>query len=1262
MNEKKKYKWVVLLLAFLAMTAGAQEFTHIDWSHAVSEGAWPKVNETVNLGVATKNAAFTVSVDYPVFEPLTKQELGLVKKLKPTASDTIQYQWNVGVSRKMLVGDMSLLPIVKRGNKWLKLVSFKFSVKNAVAHTSLRTIESGTATTSRYAAHSVLTSGRWVKIRVSTEGVYELTPSLLKQMGFASPDKVKVYGYGGQVENMVISYTGKNADFDDLEEIPLLRRSSGLLFYANGPLKWTDWTYSSQAKRYVSERVINPYSSYSYYFVTEGENPQTLVADSSAVSVSGTVVTSYPEHLLIEKDAYSWYTSGRNLFDSYDFVNGNSKNYSLLTPDADTTRTAWATVVMTASGSSSTSVKVSLNAQSLSTSVISAVGQYDHAMMNTIKRSSKIVNGENILNIQTTAGHNARLDYISLNYDRQLKLNGSFLSFSHYLTGGQRMQLSGADAATQIWRIGAAGDAVKQIPSTLSGTTLTFNVSDPTRRYVAVNTAATFPTPEVIGKIENQDLHGDSAADMVIIIPTSGKLQAQAERLAEGHQQKDKMRVRIVRADQLYNEFSSGTPDAGAYRRYLKMLYDRAETEADMPRYLLLFGSCVWDCRMLSSGTKGMTPDDYLLCYESENSISEVSSYVSDDFFGLLDDGEGNNIISDKLDVGIGRIPVSTAGDAEIIVDKTLAYMENSTTGVWKNAIYMMADDGDNNEHMIDEETVTKEMEEEHPAMLVKRIYWDSYKRVTTSTGNTYPEVVSTIKNVMKKGALVMNYSGHGSPYMVSHEQVLLLEDFKNFSSARIPMWIFASCELTPYDMPVENIGESSLLNKSGAAIAFYSASRAVYSDLNRYVNKKYMHFLLGSDNNGKRYSIGDAARLAKVYLVTSDETGEQDYTINKLKYALMGDPALTLSMPKGKVVLDEVNGVSLSSGENPQLKGGSVAHLKGHVESASGERLPSFNGMVTLTLQDSKDTVTCKNNDGSATKPYVFYERTKTLYEGSDSVRNGTFETSIPIPLDINYTNQSGRVNMYAVNKDKSVEVNGYSEEFTIGGSETVTEKDSLGPAMFAYLNNPDFRDGGTVNETPYFYAVLSDTDGINTTGNGVGHDLEIIIDGDENKTYILNDYYENDFGSYTRGTVSFHIPTLEDGKHRLFFRAWDLKNHSSSTILNFVVQTGLRPSLLDVNASKNPASTSTTFIISYDRPDTETQFTVEVYDCFGRLWWKDEETGTSAGGYYTIDWDLTSNSGIPLPSGLYLYKVGISCNGSKESTKTKKILVHRQ
>lgn len=1258
MTTRTRHIGLWLLLLFFALAAKAQEFTHIDWETAVREGELPKVDRTFDLGEQKSNATYRASIDFPIFEALTKSEANLVKKLGLTLSDTIRYQWSTGISRKRTIGQISVLPLVKRDGKTLKLVSFKYNVMNT-SQRALRTLKAETGSVARYAEHSLLQSGKWVKIKVAEEGIYELTKSTLTKMGFSNPDLVKVYGYGGRVENMVISYSGDDADTDDLEEVPTMRRSTGLLFYANGPLRWSKWSYTSSARRYTSSRIINPYSSYSYYFVTEGENPLSITKDSLTVTPTGETLTTYPEHLLIEKDAYSWYTSGRNLFDSYNYANGNNRNYILSTADADTSKTAYATIVMTASASTATTVKTMLNGTSLANTSISANGEYDHAKMATIERSVKILRGENTINIQTTSGNDARLDYISLSYDRELKLNGNFLPFSHYAAGVQRMQLKGAGEATQIWRIGTAGNVMRRIPGTLTGTTLQFDVADATQRYVAVNTAGTFPSPDIVGRIENQDLHADSAADMVIIIPASGKLESQAKRLAESHAD---LRVRIVRADKIYNEFSSGTPDAGAYRRYLKMLYDRAVTDADMPRYLLLFGSCLWDCRMLTTGTKGLDPDDYLLCYESENSINEVSSYVTDDFFGFLDDGEGSDILSEKTDIGIGRFPVTSADNAAILVDKTIAYMENKVNGIWKNSIYMMADDGDNNQHMKDEEASTKEMESKYPAMQVKRIYWDAYQRTTTATGNSYPTITENLKNIMKKGALIMNYSGHGAPYTVSHEQVLTLSDFKSFNCQRIPIWVFASCELTPYDMPEENIGEVSLLNKNGAAVAFFSAARAVYSNLNKYVNKYFMTNLLGSDENGKRYSIGDAQRLAKVSLVTSSETGEQDYTINKLKYALMGDPALTLTAPKGKVVLDEINGQAIGGNDAPQIKGGSVAKIKGHIESAAGVKLPDFNGSITLILQDSKDTVTCKNNDGKSDNPYVYYERTKSLYEGSDSVKKGTFETSIPIPLDINYTNLSGRLNFYAVNNEKTLEANGYNEDFTVGGSENTTAKDSIGPAIFAYLNNADFKDGSTVNETPYFYAVLSDSDGINTTGTSIGHDLEICIDGDEALTYNLNDYYENEFGSYTRGTVAFHIPTLESGKHRLFFRAWDLKNNSSSTLLNFVVQTGLAPSLLDVIAVKNPAAEQTSFLISYDRPDTETQFSVDVYDCFGRLLWERNETGTSVSGHYTVNWDLTTNNGIPLPSGLYLYKVGISCNGSKQSTKTKKLLIHRQ
>ena len=1264
--------WCSCLWVWGAVAACADNFIHLDWTTLTRDSLLPPAHHFYELGADWQSRCYRVKIEYPEYEPLTPAELGVVRKRRMVAGDTLQYTWQVGVSRKEGVGELNICPLLCRDGEWQKLVSYRVRLVSSPVAAS-RSMRATTSAASRYAAHSVLCEGRWVKIRVADEGIYQLSAAQLKQMGFNDLSRVKVYGYGGRVQKMAIAYTGSDADTDDLEEVPLLRRTGDVLFFANGTLRWTPWAYSSQAGRYISEREINPYSSYSYYFVTEGDDARSVTTAAEVSAATGEVVTTYPERLLIENDVFSWFTSGRHLFDSYNFSSGLSKSYTLSTPQRVADQKAWLTVRMSAHGTVTEVVTPTLNGQSLKNININSSGQYDHAITSdgnyqinlpvstssgTSTATYPLIDGENTLSLRTTKQQDARLDYICLNYDRTLRLNTKFLVFSHYLTGNHEFLLEGADANTRIWRIGEAGDEVKEIPVTLDGGRLRFCLSDATRRYVAFNTAATFPAPEVVGRIDNQDLHADSTAQMVIIIPASGKLMEQARRLADYHAEEG-LSVRIVRADHLYNEFSSGTPDLGAYRRYLKMLYDRAETDDEMPRYLLLFGASLWDNRMLTSQTKGLDPDDYLLCYESENSVSEVSSYVSDDILGFLDDGEGDNVFSAKMDLGVGRFPVTTAADAQILVDKSIAYMRNGEVGAWKNTIYMMADDGDSNSHMKDADTVYHQLVRDYPAMSLRRVYWDAYERQTTATGNTYPTVTELLKNAMKKGALVMNYSGHGATYTISHEQVLTLTDFKAFSSARVPMWVVASCELTPFDMPVENIGETAMLNKNGAAVAFYSASRAVYSEYNRYLNRNYMRYVLGKDSRGRRYTIGDAARLAKVFLVSDENNWEQDFTSNKLKYALMGDPALTLRMPTERVVVDEINGQSLRPGTMPQLRAGSIATVKGHIESASGQRLTDYRGTLSLLLQDSQDTITCRNNAGDASKPYVMYERTKTLYEGSDSVRNGSFETRIPIPLDINYTNASGRLSLYAVNREKTLEANGSTEQFTVGGSDQIESADSLGPALFVYLNDPDFRDGGTVNENPYFYAVLCDSDGINTTGIGVGHDLQLTID--HRDTYVLNSYYENDFGCFTRGLVSFPIPTLEAGDHQLYFRAWDLKNHSSSTLLNFRVEPGLRPKL-DVSLSNNPASTHTTFLISYDRPEVETRFTVEVYDCFGRLWWTHTETATASAGYHTIPWDLATSSGLPLPSGLYLYRVKISCNGGDETTKTKKLVVRRQ
>ena len=177
---------------------------------------------------------------------------------------------------------------------------------------------------------------------------------------------------------------------------------------------------------------------------------------------------------------------------------------------------------------------------------------------------------------------------------------------------------------------------------------------------------------------------------MVIIIPTNQQVVSEAERIKAWHEEHDGLRVRIVPADELYNEFSSGTPDATAYRRYMKMLYDRADTEQDQPRYLLLFGDGAWDNRMLCADWDDYDQDDFLLCFESENSFSHVNCYVSDDFFCLLDDEEviqESSSYKGKPDVAVGRYPARTLDQAKVLVDKTLDYAANEFAGPWQNVI-----------------------------------------------------------------------------------------------------------------------------------------------------------------------------------------------------------------------------------------------------------------------------------------------------------------------------------------------------------------------------------------------------------------------------------------------------------------------------------------------------------------------------------------------------------------------------------------------
>ena len=1197
-NKRVRIFFVWIALLVLALPAKAQQrFFNLTADEVKVDSVLPHFLYSIPLPENYQDSVYTVSVKYPEYMDMTVSDVANYNRISGAALPSqVPLSQNISVSRRKGYLVVSFCPLVFRNNKYQMLVSFMLDVKaKAVKNSVLRQRKNDKAYASAadiYAEHSLLASGKWAKIRVSSSGVYQLTDATVRQAGFSNINKVKIYGYGGNLQNEAL-YANDLARTDDLKEVPQCVVGGKHLFYAKGPVSWT--SNSSTVRR------RNPYSDYGYYFITQSdEEPATV---DSATFVSSFYPSPDDYHSLYEVDGYSWYNGGRNLFDPTPISVGGSQQVVI----TNTTGSQKGRLTVNVSAGGNNQIRILLNGKELGTLNVPIL-QYCKAGQDSgtyLLDNLKVDGGKDTITIQNVSGETARLDYVSMAWEKAIPLPN--LSGSH-------------------------------------------------------------PAATYVKNIANQDLHADGQADLVIIIPASRTLLKQAQRLKEFHESHDGMRVNIVAADQLYNEFSSGTPDANAYRRYLRMLQDRAATEADMPKYLLLFGDCVWDNRMLTADCKRFDPDDFLLVYESENSFSETVCYAGDSWMGILAEGAGSDARRELQDVGVGRFPVTTVAEAKIMVDKTINYSKNQNGGAWQNTIMFMGDDGNDNIHMKDVDSVANSVGRDYPNFLIKKVMWDAYTRESSATGNTYPEVSKIIRQQQANGALVMDYGGHGNATLISHESVLGLSDFSESRTSNLPLWVTAACDIMPFDGVTETIGEAAVLNEKGGAVAFYGTARTVFTSANKYINHAFMKRVL-SLQDGKPIALGEAHRLAQndVMLGTNryptptredpnKTSPEQDNTENHLQYSLLGDPALSLNLPTAQVVVDEIDGVAVGSGTMPTVKAGSVIKMKGHVAGVEG-----FNGVVTATVRDTQEEITCKLNNTSgdgAEVAFKYLDRTKTLYHGSDSIRNGQFELTFAVPKDINYADGQGMINLYALNTDKTIRANGSCDQFIVGGS-AEAKNDSVGPSIYCYLNSPSFVDGGNVNSTPYFVAEIKDKDGINAAGSGIGHDLQLVIDGDMAKTYTLNNNFSYDFGTYTSGSTFYSIPELEEGPHRLQFRAWDIQNNSSTAVLHFNVVKGLRPQLFNIGVTNNPARTSTTFIISHDRMESNMDVVIELFDAAGRQMWRHAESGVSATGNYTVDWDLSVDGGRPLQTGVYLYRVKVSSEGSSYVSKTKKLIV---
>ncbi len=1092
-----------------------------------------------------------------------------------------------------------------------------------------------------YSGQSVLSSGHWVKIRVSESGVCKMSFDELRAAGI-DPSQVRVFGYGGAMLNQ--NFT--KAKIDDLPQVPVYVGTDYVLFYVQGPISWE---YNTAKGRFVHTR--NTYSDYGYYFLSD--NTGEILAPTAGAAITGTPteVTSYPMLQVQDKDSINLVDrtglmGGGRTFYGEQFGPGKSRTFRFPVPDALEDENATVFIDLAAYSSTPSTFTANLNGTAQKSAVIDAAsGNYTFGVTNTITLNGS-ANADQTVQLSfrnSSSGALGWLNYIEIITPRSLRMLGSYMPVRTLVNRNSsvpvRFHMTGANANTQIWDITSLA-VITRMPATMENDELvwTGTQSNGIHEYIAVNTSAStgFVRAEVMGAVANQDLHRLYNIDYVIICPEG--YEAQATRLAQAHEAKEAITWTVVTDQQVYNEFSSGTPDATAYRWLMKMLYDRANNGiGQKPRWLLLMGHGTFDNRklLLNSGS------NLLLTYQSKNSVDEVQAYATDDYFGFLDDNEGETDELGRMDIGVGRLPIESVAEATVIVDKLISYINNEQRGKWKNQILYLADDGEHGKHTNTAEESAELTRVNNPDFIVHKIYLDAYPQEVNASGESYPLAKNRVQNLLKNGVLFFDYSGHGSHNAITNESVMNQKDVESMNNKNHALWLFCTCNFAQCDGGKRSIAESAVLNPKGGAIGVISATRTVYADQNTKLNREVTGALFThTDAFHYEMTIGEALATGK---------NKRGTETNKLAYILLGDPAIRLNYPTQYQVetLTEVD----------TLNALSVQHIEGRIMDEDSLTVEDFNGKVDITVYDKIQVITTRDNDDTSGDAQLlsYKDYPNTLFTGATEVKNGLFNYTFMVPKDIRYNFGNGRIVYYAVTADslETMEAVGHFEDLIIGGTGNIFSADTIGPEMTIYLNSPAFQDGGKTYPTPRFFAELEDEHGINTAGAGIGHDLVLIIDDDPNKIYSLNEYFTAADNSYTRGQVSYLMDALSEGAHSLSFRAWDLLNNSTTKALNFIVEAGLDPSIYNVMTYPNPVQRSgvLNLVINYDQPDEALTTEIYLFNTAGQMIYTHKQDNPD---------QVSINLGeMELMPGIYMYNVKIKSASSKYSAASGKIIV---
>lgn len=1192
-----------------------------------------------------------------IFEPISESQLGDLNTKNIPSS--FKYTIKNSKARDINFAQISISPIVKEGNSYKKLISFNYTLQNNSTNRNAATFNNINSID-----NSVLGTGNWYRFYIQKSGVYKISKSFLQSLGMETnvdPRRIKIYGHGGRmapllngtaypmdIEENAIHFAGESdGSFDSQDYI---------LFYAEGLDNWNE----------ENKTHLNLYANRAYYYVTaSGDTGKRITDFVQPTANANTVITNFDDYQFHEIDDVNIAKLGRVWFGEQ-FGIDNEQEFDFTFPNLVTSSPIAVKTHVAASAFNQTSFKIEANNQLVGNMGINALSTnsgweaYDNTLENNVNVTGEDVTIKVTYDNGGVPSAKGYLDYIAIKAKRNLSGIGKQFRFqldqAPFLSGVGEYQISNAADIIQVWDITDIYNVTKVNNDNQSVLSFKANLGE-TRKYIAVdNSDFLSPMKESKSKVDNQNLKGTiftnaqgQFQDIDYLIITPKFLNTQAEKLANFHRNYANLNVKVVNLENIYQEFSSGKQDIAAIRNFVKYVYFNASDASKRVKYLNIFGDGSYDFKDRVANNTNIVP-----IYHALNSYTETeSSFSSDDFYVCMDADEGNtNFFFDGMDIAVGRMIVSTTQQAEEMVNKVIEYHDIQSYGSWRNNYVAIADDSDKTSDLTlqtKQNNLTDAIVTEKPFINFKKILLDSYQQETSAGGKRYPKAREEIFAAFEKGALVFNYIGHGGEDGLSGERIWEKSDGENLLNRyKYPLFITITCAFSRFDNPYRpTAGEYTYWNPRGGAISMITAVRSIGQIPAEIFNDRIAKYLFAYGSN-EYTSIAEALRLAK---------NENPNTATNVVFYL-GDPALMLAIPKPKVVLTKVNDMPIT-GPIDDFQSLAYVKIAGEVLDENNNLLPTYSGELSVNIFDKNVTRATLNNDGNS-PPINFTNLGETIFRGNASVAGGRFEFGFVVPRDIRIPVGNGKISFYTKRNQILLDKTGYNTDIKIGGINPNATADNVGPRVRLYMNDETFVNGGITNESPFLLALLEDENGINTA-SGIGHDIIGILDGDESKPYIMNDYYETELDDYTKGRVYFPYRNLAPGLHTITFKAWDVYNNPISAEIQFVVMGDETITLDNVLNYPNPFVNYTEFWFSHNRPFEPLEVQVQVMTITGKIVWTKNQTVTTDGFLSReITWDGKDDFGDRIGKGVYIYKLTVkSTLTNKKAEKIEKLVI---